>query len=179
MNHSHFLSPSQNSAPGPAVATGALQPPCKGFCLIQKAPAKSIPSPDKLFSILASTFHPSGMQKSSQLSPRFPAEPRGRGAVGSRDLSPSAGPQHALSLSTALTRIPAGCKAGIWGKKRGMQGWAGAGTACATHEPAQLPRRKSRAGKAGASPRPWGSHPNCLLPNLSLCFPKRFQSWEF
>lgn len=84
------------------------------LCLIQKAPAKSIPTPDKLFSILASTFHPSGMKKSSQLSPRLPAEPKGRGDVGSRDLSPSAGPQHTLSLSTALTKIPTGCRTGIW-----------------------------------------------------------------
>lgn len=84
------------------------------LCLIQKAPAKSIPTPDKLFSILASTFHPSGMKKSSQLSPRFPAEPTGRGDVGSRDLSPSAGPQHTLSLSTAPRKIPGGWRTGIW-----------------------------------------------------------------
>lgn len=92
------------------------------LCSIQKAPAKSIPTPDKLFSILASTSHPSGLKESSQLSPRFPAEPPGRGDGGSRDFSPSAGPQHTLPLSTALTGIPRAAEEGF-GEAEGNQGW--------------------------------------------------------
>lgn len=109
------------------------------LCSIQKAPAKSIPTPDKLFSIFASTSHPSGLKESSQLSPRFPAEPPGRGDGGSRDFSPSAGPQHTSSLSAALTGIPRAAKVGL-GKQRGIR----AGTGCTLYP--------GSTGKAGASP---------------------------
>lgn len=156
------------------------------LCLIQKPPAKSIPTPDKLFSIVASTFHPSGMKKSSQLSPRFPAEPTGRGDVGSRDLSPSAGPQHTLSLSTAPRKISAGWRTGIW-ERNGVCS-AGQGVEqpvpnMSKHSKAlscqqRFPQEKQDWGKQEHPPGRGGSDPNCLLLNLSP-LSQRLQGWEF
>lgn len=156
-----FLVPEPEFSPRSCSGHGGSATSLQRLCLIQKAPAKSIPTPDKLFSILASTFHPSGMKKSSQLSPRFPAEPKGRGAVGSRDLSPSAGPQHTLSLSTAHTD-PNRLENRDLGKKWGMQCCAGGGTICTKHQQAQqspvlsaqLPTRKRGLGKQEHPPQP-------------------------
>lgn len=153
------------------------------LCLIQKAPAKSIPTPDKLFSILASTFHPSGLKKSSQLSPRFPAEPKGRGAVGSRDLSPSAGPQHTLSLST-LSEIPTGWKTGIWERNwecSAVQGVVQPVPNISKHSKAlscqhSFPQARG-LGKQEIPLSHGGSDPNCLLLNLSP-LSQRFQSFN-
>lgn len=169
-----LVTPEPEFSPRPCSGHRGSATSLQRLSSIQKAPAKSIPTPDKLFSILASTFHPSGMKKSSQLSPRFPAEPRGRGDVGSRDLSPSAGPQHTLSLSAAHTKIPRGWRSGIWERSGVCSAGQGMGQPVPKPCPG-APTGKGRIGKAGAH---GGSHPNCSLLNLPP-LSQRLQSWEF
>lgn len=105
------------------------------LCSIQNAPAKSIPTPDKLFSNPHQHFPPIWAEETQPIVPKISCRATRTGRRRQQRFLTICRAQHTLFLSTALTKIPGAGKLGS-GEAEGTAELCRAGTACTQHSKA-------------------------------------------